>query len=328
MSQIRPMLAAQKYRVAGDLWGEDHLKVVQAHLDEDGFLYGQPKWDGMRAVLYGGKALSRSWKPLANAALQEFADDHAGALTGLDCEVFTGHSYAPESFRESMSGVRSQGGSGAMTLVYFDNILMKDTSYEARIAAAKAMVSGSFQHYEGESYDVVAMKCPTVELRSIEEILDYEAEVLAAGFEGAIVRRPYKGYKYNRATALGGELVKVKRRDTVDAVVIGYEARTENHNEAKTSELGFTTRSSHKENLVEVPMLGVLHIRILNGPLVDTKQKVGVFRGLSHEDLRTLWDERETLEGRHCEVSVDKATGGYEAGRCPVWIKWRPKEEF
>lgn len=324
---IRPMLAAQKYREAGDLWGDAHLKVVEQHLETDGFLYGQPKWDGMRAVLYGGRALSRSWKPLANAALQSFAGDHP-ELLGLDCEVFTGHQYAQESFRESMSGVRSQSGSGELSLIYFDHILNPNAPYDTRMEMAATVVSDLIQEYIGNDYHVIARVCPTQKLYSIKEILDYETKCLEGNFEGAIVRRPFKAYKYNRATAIGGELVKVKRRDTVDAIVEGYEPRYQNQNEAKTSELGFTTRSSHKEGLVEIPMLGALHIRILNGPLAGTRQKVGVFRGLSHTDLTALWETRETLEGRHCEVSIDKATGGYEAGRCPVFIRWRDSSEF
>ena len=329
MTQIRPMLAAQKYREAGDLWGELHLKVVQRHLDEDGFLYGQPKWDGMRAILWDGEAKSRSWKPLANQALQCFAQDHP-ELKGLDCEVFSGHSYAPSSFRESMSGVRSHDGSGVLTLVYFDHILQAAQFYHHRMQYAADVVTDIYQEYVGNEYHIIAMQCPTKQLRTLEDIFAYEEECIAKGFEGAIVRRPYKPYKYNRATALGGELIKVKRRDYVDAIVEGVEQRYENQNEAKISELGYTTRSSSKEGKVPIDMLGALHIRILNGPLAGTVQKCGVFRGLTHDDLRSLWINQDTdpIEGRYCEVSVDKATGGYESGRCAVWIRWRAREEF
>jgi DNA ligase-1 len=325
MIQIRPMLAAQKYRTAGDLWGPAHEAVVLEHLRQDGYLYGQPKWDGMRACLYQGVARSRSWKPLANRALQRFAADHP-ELEGLDGEVFSGHEYAPESFRQSMSGIRSGDGSGDITFVFFDNFLMIAGTYRERLDNAISQIGNNIQHFQGEGYNVLAMKCPTVPLHTLEEIYAYETEVLQAGFEGAIVRRPFMGYKYGRSTALGGSLVKVKRRDYVDARVIGYEQRYENQNEAKTSELGYTVRSAHQENLRPLDMLGALQLELLDGK--QTRASCGVFRGLSHTDLRTLWDERESRPGRYCEVSVDKATGGYDSARCPVWIRWRDASEF
>jgi ATP-dependent DNA ligase len=327
MTQIRPMLAAQKYRTAGDLWGPLHEKVVLEHLRQDGFLYGQPKWDGMRACLYEGVARSRSWKPLANQALQRFVADHPH-LQGLDGEVFTGHDYAPESFRASMSGIRSGDGSGDITFVYFDLFTGTELSYQNRLDIATQRIGNTVQRFEGKGYSVLVMQCPTVELRTLEEIYTYEAKCLADGFEGAIVRRPVMGYKYGRSTALGGTLVKVKRRDYVDAQVIGYEQRYENQNEAKENELGLTSRSAHQKGLVPLDMLGALQIRILNGPLKGVEQKCGVFRGLSHTDLRDLWQVRNTIVGRYCEVSVDKATGGYDAARCPVWIRWRDASEF
>jgi hypothetical protein len=324
---VRPMLAAQKYREAGDLWGPLHEQVVIRHLETDGFLYGQPKWDGMRCCLDQGNARSRSWKLLANSALQRFASDHP-EFQGLDNEVFSGHNYVPESFRDSMSGIRSQGGSGDLTLVYFDAFDMYGVGYDIRKKTIRELVGDDLRHVSGDGYNIVMMKCPTVELTCLDEIYAYEAECLAACFEGAMTRRPRSLYKFNRATALGGELTKVKRRDYVDAQVIGYEQRTENQNEARKSELGLTTRSSHQENLRPVDMLGALRIRIVSGPLTGTEQKCGVFRGLTHTDLRQLWEERETLPGRYCEVSVDKATGGYDAARCPVWIRWRDASEF
>ena len=325
MSQIRPMLAAQKYRSAGDLWTPIHEKVVEGHIKEDGHLIMQPKIDGMRCVLHSGQALSRSFKPLGSSALQAFARENP-RFDGCDGEVFSGHDYDAGTFRKSMSGVRASTGDRKLTIVLFDHLPSGPFSYARRYGCLEGLVGGDELLIEGDSYHVKLTVCPQIEVRSLDEIYAYEALLLANGWEGGIVRRWTKPYKYNRATALGGELVKVKRRDYVDARVVGYEQRFENQNEARQSELGYTVRSAHKEGKVPVEMLGALHLELLDGSGVSTR--CGVFRGLTHEDLRALWEQRDTLEGRYCEVSVDKATGGYDSARTPVWIRWRDASEF
>jgi hypothetical protein len=107
---------------------------------------------------------------------------------------------------------------------------------------------------------------------------------------------------------------------------VGYEERMQNQNEAFIDERGYTKRSAHQENKVPTGMLGAVHLELLDGS--NVRCKCGVFRGLSHEDLRALWEDKENLPGRYCEVSVDPITGGYESARTPVWLRWRDASEF
>lgn len=325
MTQIRPMLAAQKYRSAGDLWTPAHEAVVEKQLASDGYLIMQPKIDGMRCMFFESSARSRSWKLHSNSALQQFAYEYQGLLDGLDGEVITGHTYDPNVFRQSMSGIRAQDGAKEFTFYAFDLFNMGEAGYSERREKLERLVERYGGTISCDGYSAKIVLCPQVQVTSLDQIYAEETRLLANGWEGGIVRRPSTTYKYGRSTALGGELVKVKRRHTEDAIVTGYEQRYQNKNEAKVSELGYTTRSSHQENLVPLDMLGALRLRLLES---GTETKCGVFRGLTHEDLRALWNERETLKGRHCEVSVDAATGGYDASRCPVWLRWRDEEEF
>jgi ATP-dependent DNA ligase len=327
---VRPMLAAQKYREAGDLWGPSHEAIVARHIKEDGYMIVQPKWDGFRMIHWDEIPMSRSGKPLANSMLQKFVREHP-EFHGLDGEVFPGHNYHPEVFRTGMSQIRSGGGDGDIMIAAYDFVSEGRFGYQARRSHLQAAFDLHEERpvvIEGDGYNVHILLCPQIEVRSLEELYAEEARLVALKFEGAITRRPHALYKYNRATALGGELTKVKRRETYDAIVTGYEERLQNANEAKTSELGFTVRSAHQANLVPTGMLGALLIQFVNGPFKGVAQKCGVFRGLGHGDLKALWDERETLGGRYCEVSVDPADGGYDSARCPVWVKWRPASEF
>lgn len=338
MTQVRPMLAASKYKKAGDLWGPAHEAIVARHLSEDGFLIVEPKWDGFRFIHHDGIPMSRSGEPLANHALQRFVTDHP-ELAGIDGELLPGGKYTDASFRLGMSQLRSRDGAGEMTVAYYDCIREPKLEYLERLELAASILGRDQQEpvcekpvtFEGDGYSVTFVQCPYVVVTTMEQLFEAEAEFIAAKYEGAIVRRPRLPYKYNRATVLGGELVKMKRgRPSYDARVEGYEEGEQNTNEAQTSALGFTKRSSHKEGRVPNGRLGALIIRWVNGPYVGKTQKVGVFRGLSHGDLMALLTEAKDgkLEGRYCEVSVDGATGGYELARCPVWLRWRDASEF
>lgn len=324
------MLAASKYRDAGDLWSPVHETIVERHFEEDGWMIMEPKWDGFRMVHHNGIPMSRSGEPLANHAIQRFVTDNP-QLAGIDGELLPGGKYTDASFRLGMSQLRSRDGDGQMTVVYYDCIREPGLPYLDRMGLATKLVGNMYQTFEGDGYSVTLVACPWIRVESLEDIYTTEAEYVAAGYEGGILRRINKPYKYNRATALGGELVKIKRgRQSYDARVIGYEEGESNQNEAETSALGFTKRSTHKENRIPNGRLGALRIEWVNGPYTGKIQKVGVFRNLGHEDLALLLKRCQAGEivGDYCEVSVDGATGGYELARCPVWIRWRDASEF
>jgi ATP-dependent DNA ligase len=329
------MLAAQKYRGPGDLWSPEHEAVVQKHLDADGYLIVQPKWDGFRGVLDPdkNKIMSRSWKPLANPHLQRWAEAvliERGLyeLSYADGETFPGHDYHPELFRQCMSDLRSGSGTNKLMWVLYDYPRFSNMSYvDRRDSLINLVFKGEVNRtIEAGGAEMLLQLCPQIEVRSLEELYAEEARLLALNFEGAIVRRPHAPYKNNRATAVGGELVKVKRRITIDAKVVGYAERLSNQNEAFIDERGYTKRPSIQAGKVATGLLGSLSLELLDGS--NSKCDCGVFRGLSHPDLRTLWEERESLPGRYCEVSVDPITGGYDTARTPVFLRWRDASEF
>jgi len=323
MTLIRPLLAASK-------WDEDK---VHRHLREAGFLWMQPKIDGMRALIDQGVARSRSWKPLGNRHLQQFAQDFGATLQGLDNEVVAGHVYDPNTFRASMSGIRAEEGAQEFTLYILDKFDTPNFAYNVR--RAKAEVQLGILGGEGvivthpsatHSYKAKMVMCPQIQVSTLDQIYAHELELLDAGWEGAILRRNDRGYKYNRATPLGGELLKLKRFETDEAIVEGCEPWQENQNEATESALGYTTRSAHQDGKVEQGRLGALCCRLRSNPSV--KFKIGVFLGLTHTDRDTLWTERESLIGRIAEFKHQGYSGGYSAPRTPVFLKWRPASEF
>lgn len=325
-NKVRPMLAAQKYRKAGDLWSPLHEGVVEQHLKEDGFLWMQPKIDGMRTCFDEGVARSRSWKPLGNKYLQAFAKQTDLQMDGIDGEVVSGHIYDPTIFKVSMSGIRAEEGSPEFSIYMFDNMYMGGRKYSVRKASLMTRIEGSTRIFEGPNYSAKLIVCPTFQVTSLDEIYRKEAELVEAGWEGGIIRRDPLPYKFGRSTALGGELVKLKRRQTSEAVVTGYFPWEENQNEATISPLGYTVRSAHQDGKVALERLGGWTCHLLENPSVTFK--VGSMRGVTHTDRDRLWQNRDAHIGDIFEFSHDGYGGGYEAPRTPIWLRWRSKTEF
>jgi DNA ligase 1 len=141
-----------------------------------------------------------------------------------------------------------------------------------------------------------------------------------------MLRRPDKPYKFGRSTNRGGELIKLKRYEDAEAVVIGFEPWYENQNEATESELGYQTRSAHQENKVPLDRLGTLKCRLLTDESVEFD--IGVMQGVTHAERDRLWTVRESLIGAICKFKHQGYGGGYDKPRTPVFLNWRDRDEF
>lgn len=323
---MRAMLAASK-------WDE---KAVEEHLRQHGYLLMQPKIDGMRVLMHD-KPMSRSWKPHRNKYLEACLREHAGLLRGMDGEIVPGLEYGPSSFRQAMSGIRAEEGSPEFTFFVFDLFTPEwsERSYLARMAKLESLfIPGEDSIIELNSnptgnspyYTCVLRLTPTRRVSTLDEIYSYEQELLAEGHEGGILRTPNSPYKYNRATNREGYLMKLKRFEDAEAIVVGYEPWYENQNEATLDPRGYTARSSHQENLKPLPRLGALLCRLRDNPSVEFK--VGVFLGVDHSERDRLWENRESLIGRMFTFKHQGFGGGYDKPRTPVFLNWRSATEF
>lgn len=304
-------------------------EMIQMHLDECGFLWGQPKIDGMR-VFVNDDALpsSRSGKEFKHKYLRQWTQAHP-SLRGLDGEVVAGHIYSEDTFRDSMSGIRAQEGDPEFTFYMFDytgNDYHK-YSYKDRmnyLAGIRAQF-GEFQQIEG-GFHCRLLVCPTQTLTTLLEVQEFEQKCLAEKWEGSMLRRPDRPYKFGRSTNRGGELVKLKRFVDAEAIVIGYEPWDTNENEPTISPLGYQVRSNHQDGKVSLERLGALHVQLLTDQSVVFK--IGVMQGVTHAERDRLWTIRDTLIGRICKFKHMGYSGGYEKPRSPVFLNWRLQDEF
>lgn len=263
-----------------------------------------PKIDGVRAIVRNGVLVSRSLKPIRNHHVQQLF----GHLEGLDGELVVGEPTAKDCMQRTTSGVMRADGEPAVTFWVFD--LIGVDKYSDRLEAAAAQAAGYHTEILEQAF-----------VYTLEGALKYEGWCLAQGYEGIMLRDPQAPYKFGRSTAKEGGLLKVKRFEDAEAVVVGFEERMHNANEAKTNALGRTERSSHKDNLAGRGDLGALVAR-----LGEIEFNIGT--GFTDDQRQQLWAERDTLCGRLVKFRHFAAAGVKGAPRFPVFVGFRAPEDM
>lgn len=301
---------------------------IQALLDISGYLYGQPKIDGMRVhVNEESRPASRSGKIFKHKYLNAWCQDHP-SLRGIDGEITPGHAYTEDSFRGAMSSIKAEEGTPLMTYFLFDDTELHNTPYASRLERLEKVIEqfGQTQQSDEHGYHMKLVVTSTVKVFTLEEVHTLAEKHIVDGWEGTMLRRPDMPYKFGRSTNRGGELVKIKRFVDAEAIVVGYKPWQQNNNAPTIDERGYQVRSSHQDGKVPLEMLGTLDVELVTDRAVSFS--IGVMAGVSHTERRRLWEHRETLIGRICKFSHQGYGGGYDVPRTPVFLNWRSNSEF
>lgn len=276
-----------------------------ADLDNVRFpIYGSPKLDGIRASVVGNKLLTRTLKEVPNRYL--FNKLSVAMLEGLDGELIVGEPTDHDVYRNTVSGVMGHEGEPRATYYVFDQ-WDRPGPFAERIT----WVSSAVQPFADIRYIGHTL------LRSRDELDAYEAQQVNLGYEGVMLADPNAQYKFGRATTKGGELLKVKRFEDSEAVVIGIEEEMFNGNEAQTNELGRTKRSTAKAGLVGKGTMGALVVRD-----VKTGVEFNIGTGFTAEDRHYFWKQDgcigSTIKYKSFPVGVK------DKPRHPVYLGLRP----
>lgn len=288
MTQFKPMLAAT-------------ADLAKLRLP----LGGSPKLDGIRAIVRDGVVVSRNLKPIPNRRVQAIFGK--AFLNGLDGELIVGSPTAKDAFRTTSSGVMSIEGEPDAMFHVFDWCLERELPYAKRLNIARDVVTGS-----GRS--LIVEQTP---LTSMEELDAYEAEQLALGYEGVMLRSFSSPYKHGRGTVNAQDLLKLKRFEDAEAIVIGFEELMHNANEAKTGLLGQTERGHSKDGMVGMDTLGALKVRGLNGPFAGVEFNIGT--GFDAATRALIWAARDSWLGRVVKYKFFPI-GSKDAPRFPVFL--------
>lgn len=291
MSQFKPLLAS-----------DADLTIMRFPV------IASPKLDGIRAIVIDGVVMSRSLKPIPNAYVQSlFAN-----CEYFDGELIVGEPTSATVYRDTVSAVMSHDKVDFDVRFYvFDYIADLSDMYDNRSMALNNAVK------KLKNKRVLMHKAMPVLDGS--ELTAYETECLAAGYEGLILRDPSSRYKCGRGTAKEQIILKLKRFVDDEAVVIGFEERMHNGNEATTNELGRTARSSHKANMVPMDTLGALQVEF-NGI------KFNIGTGFDDAQRAEIWANKskylnQLAKFKHFPI------GTKDAPRHPVFIGWRDRSD-
>jgi DNA ligase-1 len=273
----------------------------------------QPKLDGIRCSIVNGRALTRTLKEVPNRAI--FNALSSPEFEGLDGELIVGEPTAPDCYRRTSSGVMGHDPSVDWAFYVFDK-WNTDEDFSARWHAIRAQIGPA-----GPDSDAARQRIrivPHVIVLDALGLENYEEILLNAGHEGAILRDPNGFYKFGRASATKGELLKLKRFIDFEAEVIGAYEEQHNGNEAVTNALGRTERSTAAAGKVGKGRLGGLVLRRLSDG-----QEFRCGTGFDRAMREALWTEN--LIGRTAKIKAFEI-GAKDKPRFPVFLGWRNME--
>lgn len=284
-------------------------------IDFDKYQYvADYKYDGIRALIIDGQVKSRNLKDIPNQYIQE--ELSRPIFNCLDGELIVGSPTSPTVFRETSSAVRRAEGQPNFTFYVFDSFKNPTADYLTRslhLIDTAAIVSAD---------DVTPLSfCWPVPIHSFEELDAFEGRAIEQGYEGVMIRRVDRPYKFGRSSnkITDQGLMKLKRVSSSEAIILEVECEYENTNEATINELGYTSRSSHLANRRPKEQVGRLRVA---DRYTGVEFYVGIFRGYTKDQLEMWWHFRDRLPGK--VITYDFfGVGGYDKPRHPVMKGFR-----
>lgn len=275
-----------------------------------------PKLDGIRCIVFGGVAMSRSLKPIPNRHVQKVLSQST-AYEGLDGELIVGDPTAKDVFQRTSSGVMTVEGTPDFQYHVFDKHYFQtgkvgEDGFKARLQVAMHITRGC-KHMSS---------VPHTLLLNEAALLTYEAAQLAKGYEGVMLRDPTGPYKAGRATLKEGWLLKLKRFEDSEAEVIAYQLMCTNENPAVRNELGYMERSSKKEGMMTLPLIGALKVRDLK-----TGVEFDIGTGFTTGQRQDIYAGRHKLKGKLVKYKF-QPTGVKDKPRFPVFIGFRDARDL
>jgi len=295
MKDFKPLLAATAENI------EDIRLPVLASV----------KLDGIRVIAHPERGIvSRKLLQITNDYIRNTLQselDRLG-LSHLDGEIGVGDPTDPDFFQMTTSAVRRKAGEPDFTYYLFDWWTYPNQNFVTRNSYVQGLI-GASPFIE----PVTQRMCETV-----GELLAFEEKTLGEGHEGIMTRSLFGPYKFNRSTLKEQILLKRKPFAEDEAIVIGFEERMHNANEATTNELGRTKRSTHSANMEPTGTLGAL---IVQHPVFG-EFTIGGGKGMDDASRREIWDNKASFLGLPVTFTYQKI-GTVNKPRIPQFKSFR-----
>lgn len=274
-----------------------------------------PKYDGIRSIKLDGAMKSSTLKLIPNKFIQKTLPSQIP--DGADGELVVG-----DNFQDVTSGIMSVDGEPDFTFWMFDLVDPENLEepYSGRLLNQAVW-------YEREKANAPRVRIvPTVLIYTIEELREYETEMLALGHEGVMVRAVEGPYKCGRSTLKQQWLLKRKPFEDSEAKIIGFEEQLTNTNEKKTNELGLTKRSSAKAGKVGNGTLGKF-IAVDDKKFPEVELKIGTGQGLDDNLRKEIWENKKRYKGKFIKFKFQRI-GVKDKPRLPIFLGFRHPEDM
>ena len=264
-------------------------------------IYASPKLDGVRGLIdeYSepDRVRSRTLKLIPNIQVQNLLKD---VPVGFDGELIAGDPTAKDAYRKTVSMVMSDDkDTSGLAFHVFD--IQTSGPFTSRLIQLQTyfydhLTNRSPQLLHRERANLVIV--PQTLVYSVEGLLALEEQYLNTGYEGLILRTPHSPYKHGRSTLKEGYLLKMKRFADDEAIIEGVTELMHNDNDAKTNELGHTSRSHKKAGMRSSGTMGTLVVK-------DTKTGIRfeIGTGFDAEERRNFMPDTLNVIG---ETDGDK----------------------
>lgn len=261
-----------------------------------------PKLDGVRALKIKGALVSRNWKPIPNTYLRNL---FAGLPDNVDGELI-GNNGKPAGmgFNDTQSRVMREDGEPNVIFHIFDYVKdRKNKPYEERIEDLKKLSVSAF----------IKLVLPKI-INNEAELLEYEQLCIELGYEGVMLRAYGSPYKEGRSTEKEGWLLKLKRFEDSEAVIIAFEERQHNTNVKEYDAFGNSKRSTAQAGMVGKGDLGKLYVKD-----IKTNVEFEIGTGFDDQLRKEIWDSKEDWLGVVVKYKY-QAKGMKDKPRFPVYI--------
>lgn len=284
-------------------------------------LIASPKLDGIRCLITDRGAVSRSLKPIPNRWIQKTLSSPSAVmlLSGLDGELIVGSPTSDTVFNTTSSAVMSHDGEPAFYFYVFDDFSIPDVHFLARRRRIRQAANHLGFIKEVKQYQV----------HDEQSLLSFEHQCLAEGYEGIMLRKVESIYKFGRSTLKEGHLMKLKRFEDGEAIVIGMTELMHNGNEAKTNALGQKERSSKKNNMTAYGVMGSLIVKD-----IKTGVEFEIGTGFTAGDRIWWWERRRFWLGTCMPAPAwivkykSQPVGVKDKPRFPVYLGIRDRRDM
>lgn len=265
-----------------------------------------PKIDGIRFLMVGGAALTRSFKPIRNEYLQKILSSNLP--DGIDGELTSG-----STFQECSSIMRIKGEPDFKVWIFdFVNPNDEVKPYKERMNELR-----KFESFNIPSYEILF---PTI-VSNQEQIDQLMIKNLNAGYEGLMLRDPNGIYKFGRSSVKENILLKVKEFMDDEAEIISFREKMINTNEGLKDNFGRTKRSSCQDGLKPSGTLGGFILRNSEG------LEFSCGSGLNDALRDEIWKNQSKYLGKLVKYKY-MSKGIKELPRHPVFIGFRDETDL